>query len=852
LSSDKQTPPLKEDFISGLSENRQHLLAILILLILPVILFDGAILEGKRFMGHDTVQWRAGAESVIDYRQDAGEEALWATNMFSGMPAYIVSFQKAVVHVDSLIRNYANTIFPAVFYWVMLVGIYLFFVVQKIRPLTAVLGALFIGFTTYIPIIIGAGHNNKFIAMVFMPWVLLGYWMITRSDRKLLSFFIFATALILEFRASHPQVTYYFIYLLGFWWLYDTYRAYRKEELKEWSMKTGFIALAVVLAVLGNLQPYWSLYEYTPYTIRGGSAVRGDTGLDLEYAFSWSQGPGEMLTLLIPGLYGGSSAEAYWGLKPGTSGPHYFGAIASVLFIMGLVLYRNRRKYLFLGVGVLTMLFSLGYHFRLLNEFMFNYVPYFDKFRTPEMWLIVTIFCFSVIAVYGVHELIERLRSRTGDRGNLTRNVYLSVGIPIAIGLIFALGSGALFSFENQQQRQSIEEQIARQNNLSPDNPQVRQAASRYINTRLKPARREMAKDSSIRYFVLVLLAGGLIIGFYKKKIGPGYLVAGLLVLGAYDLISVDDRYTNEASMVREDISAEQYVQAQGTAADKYVRDNIHSDQAYPYRAFPLDSNPFNNAVPAYYYPSIGGYSGAKLSYYQDMIDRLLFSSNRGINLDMLNMLNVKYITASREIPFPGYKLVFEEENQRVYENSNVLPKAFFVDSVVTVNSPQEAIQRMQPGNNFSPSEYAIAETGESITTAPDSAGTARVEVTTYNARNIELNTSRSQPGYLVLSEIYYPEGWRAYLDGEQVPIYKTNYILRGVEVPAGEHTVRLEFNPVSYIWGSRIAWFGNIAVWGIGIVTLVLWYRRKSDEENAPADEREGEGDEPDRQSNG
>ncbi|MDX1617908.1 MAG: YfhO family protein [Balneolaceae bacterium] len=814
----------KEDFLWGLSTRKQHLIAIVILLVLPVILFNGAVLEGKRFMGHDTVQWRAGAESVIDYRQETGEEALWATNMFSGMPAYVVSYLKSVVHLDTILRDLTKSIFPASFYWVMLIGIYLFFVVQKIRPLTAVLGALFIGFTTYIPIIIGAGHNNKFIAMVFMPWVLLGYWMITRTDRKLLSFFVFATALILEFRANHPQVTYYFIYLLGFWWIYDTYLAYRKEQLKEWSMRSGFIALAIVLAVFGNLQPYWSMYEYTPYTIRGGSAVRGDTGLDLEYAFSWSQGPGEMLTLLIPGLYGGSSGEAYWGLKPGTSGPHYFGAIASVLFILGLALYRNRRKYVFLGVGVLAMLFSLGYHFRLLNELMFEFVPYFDKFRTPEMWLIVTVFCFSVIAVFGLHELIER--TRANKRKELTQKVYLSLGIPLAFGLLFALGSSALLSYENPQQRQMIERQIAQQNNLSPDNPQVRQAATRYINSRLKPARKEMAKDSSIRYFILVLLAGGLIFAFYNNKISPGLLVAGLILLGSYDMISVDDRYTNEGAMVSDSVDPEQYVRAQGTPADKFVQENIQSDEAFPYRAFPLDSNPFNNAVPAYFYPSIGGYSGAKLSYYQDMIDRILLSSQRGLNLDMLNMLNVKYVTASRELPFPGYRLVFEEGSQRVYENTNVLPKAFFVDSTVTAGSAREAVGLLQPDSGFDPFEYAVVETDEPVTARSDTA--AAVEVTAYDARTIEMNVTRSQPGFMVVSEIYYPEGWRAYIDGEETPIIKTNYILRGIELPAGEHTVSVAFNPDSYTWGSRIAWIGNIVVWGIGIAALVSWYRRR------------------------
>ncbi|MFW6157479.1 MAG: hypothetical protein ACOC4S_01420, partial [Balneolaceae bacterium] len=241
----KSAPPPKEDFFSRLPVRTQHIIALVFLVILPVILFDAAVLGGEQVMGHDTIQWRAGAESVIDYREQTGEEPLWATNMFSGMPAYLISSGKAVYNVDNLVKDLFDSITPAAHYWILLIGVYVFFILQGIRPFSAALGAVLIGFTAYIPIIIGAGHNTKFVAYSFMPWVLTGYWLMSRHKNWLAGFFVLAFTLTLEFRSNHPQVTYYFIYLLLFWWGFDTYRHHKNKELNVWLKRTGWMAGAV-------------------------------------------------------------------------------------------------------------------------------------------------------------------------------------------------------------------------------------------------------------------------------------------------------------------------------------------------------------------------------------------------------------------------------------------------------------------------------------------------------------------------------------------------------------------------------------------------------------------------------
>jgi hypothetical protein len=824
LSSKPQNRPPNEDFISRLSTNKQHWIALAILFLLPLILYSAIFFGGKQFMGNDELQWRSAHEAIAQHIQEYDEHPLWAPNMFSGMPSYVVSAPTSAPSIDTFVRWISGDTFPIPFFWILLAGAYLFFVLQGIRPFSSALGAILIGFTTYFPIIIEAGHNNKFIAFAFIPWMFVGYILVSRSSKKLLAFFVFALSMTLLLRANHPQVAYYFVFLLGFWWIYDTWLAYKKDDIKDWLQRTGIAFGAGLLAILCSIDLYWRLYEYSQYSIRGGSTLSTSqgSGLSLEYAFQWSQGVGELLTLIIPGLYGGSSGEAYWGPKSFTSGPHYFGAIAFILALIGFLRYRKKIKYLFFGTGTLTALFSLGYHFPLLNEFMFNYMPFFNKFRTPEMWLTVSVFCFSVLAVYGIEALFEIAKDQTRSINNLV----LPVGLALGIGVIFTLGSDALLSFEKHGEYQQYTQQLAAQNNVSPDNPKVQQGVRNYIDTRLKPDRKEIASSDSTRYLILVLLASALIVGFIKGKISKGYFLAGLILLAAYDMVSVDNRYVDESQMVADRLEREQIIQQRQTPADKFIMQNINSEEGYPYRVFTLDRNPFNNAIPSYFYPIIGGYTGAKLSYYQDMVDHLLMNDNSGFNHPILDMLNVKYITIQQQLPFSGYTEVFNQNGQRVYRNDDVLPKAFFVDSVTTVSGPKQAVDMMKSSASFNPASNAIVETDESIQISEDT--TANVTITTYNAKTIELETSSSEDGFLVLSEVYYPAGWHATIDGEPAKIYKTNFVLRGLKVPAGEHSISMTFEPASHIWGMRMAWGGHILLWMCGLGVIGLYIQRK------------------------
>ncbi|HYW35652.1 MAG TPA: hypothetical protein VE868_09620, partial [Balneolaceae bacterium] len=635
---------LKQDFISRLSRNKQHLIALAVFLVLPFILYSAIFFGGKQFFGNDVIQWRAGAQAIKQYKKTHnGKNPLWDTNVFSGMPAYTISQPVPVPNFDTFMKKVSGDSYPVPYYWVILVGFYLFFIIQGYRPLVSAVGSIFISFTTYLPIIVEAGHYNQFVAFAYIPWILVGYWLLSRENRPWLGIFLFALSVALELRANHPQITYYFLYLLGIWWLYDTVMQYRQNQLKNWAYRTGLMIIGGIIGILCSLENYITLYQYAQYSTRAGSTLSASSGggLSLQYAFKWSEGFAELLTLIIPGLFGGASGQAYWGPKPFTSGPHYLGAITFVFALIGLFRSKRKTKYLFLGIGTLTLLFSLGYHFRLLNAFMFHYIPYFNKFRTPEMWLMITIICYSVIAVYGIESLIIL----ASQKKKSLEPLYWPVGIALAVGILFTFANGAVLSFNKPGQQQQLAQQVAQHNNVSPQNKQVQQRVRQYINTHLKPKRRKMAQHDSTRYLILVILVIGLIYAFYRQKAGVGLFLIGLIILACYDMLSVGSRYIKKQDLKSDNLKATQVIEQQKRPMDTFIQKNIQNkSEPYPYRVFPLLDNPFNNNVPAYFYPSIGGYSGAKLSYYQDFIHHSLMTKG-SINMADLDMLNVKYIT---------------------------------------------------------------------------------------------------------------------------------------------------------------------------------------------------------------
>lgn len=799
----------QDGFFYNLSEVKQHLIALAVLFLVPFILFAATTIGGKEFQRHDITQWRAGAESVIEYRETFGEDPLWVENMYMGMPAYVVSVVKSVPHLDELYRVFYS-IYPAFPYWIMLSGMYFLLILMGFRPLTAVVGSLLYSLTTYFPVIIGAGHTSKFAALAFAPWVLAGYWKLTHSKNKLAGLLLFSVAMALEVRAGHPQITYYFMYLIGFLWISDSWKLIKEKELKQFGIITALLFIGGIIGILGHARSFLTLQEYSQFSIRGGSALDGSSGLSTSYAFAWSQGIKESLTLLVPEFFGGAS-PTYFGPKSITSGPHYLGAITLPFLLMALFKQRGRTMLVFFGTGTLALIFSWGENFALINELAFDIIPFFDKFRAPETWLVLTAFCYSIVALYGLSWFFEFLKNKSAT----LKELYLPLGVTVLI-FAFVLVQVKTMDYTKPGEIENIANQIAQQNNVSPNNPQVRQRAISYVDQNFVPEREEGANKDLFRFGLFLVFSGAIIWFALKQKISVTIASIGLIILTAIDMISVGKRYVPERVIVNANVSPERYIETQKRDIDQYIMDNIYSDNGeYEYRVFPLMDGAFTNAVPSYFYPTIGGYTGAKLSIVADLQANggPLFKGNAGLNLDLLGALNIKYITYQQGLSIPGLTPVFNGSSGTVYRNEKLLPKAFFVDSLVTVSTPNEAFEFVeQPNVDYS--SIAVVETTEALSTSSDS--TSKAEITEYTGAEMTLALNRSKPGFLVLSEIYYPAGWVATLNGNEIPIYKTNFVLRGLEIPAGEHTLKLEFKPKSYSIGVTLSWVS------LGLQTLI------------------------------
>ncbi|MCC5934628.1 MAG: hypothetical protein LAT75_10285 [Candidatus Cyclonatronum sp.] len=787
----------------------QHVICLSFLFILPLFHYGDVIIGDKRFFSPDIIQWRASAESVIEHREQFGEEPLWAENMFSGMPAFIVSYVRSVPHFDNIFKWMAP-VFPAAALWVMLVGIYLFLLRLKLHPLAAVTGAVILGLTTYMPIIVGAGHNAKVYALAFIPWMFYGYMLLTRSRHWILGLAVFALAANLEFRAGHPQVTYFFLYLFFIWWVYDTVNAWRSGTLPDWMRKTGLIAAAGLLALAANVQPYWSIYEYSPYSIRGGSGAEERSGLDLDYAMAWSHGWFELTTLAVPGIMGGSSADGlYWGPKIMTSGPHYLGALSVLLILLALFKVKSGLKWVFLSGAVLSALFALGEHFLAFNQLFFEYMPLFNKFRAPEKWLMVTTFSLGMLAAMGANWLfsIERRNEIT----RLKDMLWPALGAA-GLGLILFFAASNMLSYTKTGERQQIAAQLARANQVDISDPRVNEAAGRFL-AEFRLERENLAKSDTTRY-LLFTSAGLVLIGAFVTAKLPAYAVILLFIaLLTADLSSVGKRYIPQTSKVDQFVSQRDFLERQRLPHHTFIQQQ-QRERPYPYRVFPIDENPFNNAVPAYFYPSVGGYTGAKMNRYQDAIDQAFFASP-GLNFGLLDMLNVRYITAARDLQFPDFPLVFEDETGVVMENRGVLPKVFFPGNVKAAESPSAALNFISEPF-FSPEIRSVIEKPEETLRTHRADPRARFSVSRYNAREIAFTVNKTEPGYIAISEMYYPAGWRAYVNGEENDIYAMNFLLRSLYLTAGEHEVQLIFEPRSHTLGSVLSWIFNLVILGL------------------------------------
>ncbi|OKL41122.1 YfhO family protein [Pontibacter flavimaris] len=789
-----------------------HAIAVLIFLLLTAVYFSPVLFQDKGLAQHDILQFKGGAKEIQDYRERTGEEALWTNSMFGGMPAYLIQ-TKFPGDWSGYIHKILTFDLPALAgnIFITLICAYILLVAMGMSSWLAIIGAVAFSFTSYNLIILEAGHNTKSLTIAYIPMVLAGLIYALRKNLWI-GAALFAVGLTMNLHFNHLQMTYYMLLLVLVFAVVEIIYAIKHGTFAELLKRGVVLLVAAILAVGVNFGRLYTTAEYTEYSIRGKSELTqpnsGDgvgSGLDREYAFNWSYGVGETMTLLIPDFYGGSSsapldtdsetynaftkmgaapAQAeqlvkqglpmYWGPQPMTSGPVYVGAVVIFLFVLGMFIVDRRWTSWLVAGTILSIVLAWGKNFEAFNYFMFDYFPLYNKFRAVSSALVIAQITIPFLAILALWKLINE-RNQLKD---LDKKLLLSGGITAGICLLVWLFAGTA-SFVSGADQQLIQAQFP-------------------IDA-IRADRESMMRSDAFRSLVFILLAGGLLYFYVKNKVSATVAMAGVGILVLVDLWSVDQRYLNNGDFERR-VEANFF---QPTPADQMILQDKDPERGLSYRVINLP-NPFNDARTSYFHKSVGGYHGAKLRRYQDLIDRQISKNN----LEVLRMLNTRYaITGNPQQPV-----------QRI---PDALGNAWFVEEVQPVESPDAELDAL---TMFDAGATAVIDVKKfPIERRFFSADSANIKLTEYEPNYLKYEYEAAKEGLVVFSEIYYPAGWQAYLDGEPVEHIRANYVLRAMEVPAGKHTIEFKFAPQSYYTGNTVSLISSIIL--VLVVAGAIFY---------------------------
>ncbi len=822
----KQAQTQEPSWWSKQSDTVQHGVCAAALLVLALVFYGPALFSGNELVGSDTRHWRAAAQSMLEYRDETGEEPLWASNVFAGMPGYVISPPPMVPQLDYLPRWIRQFAWPVSHFVFLLFGTYLLVWFLWRDKLAALLAACAFGLTTYLPVILVAGHNTKFVALCYAPWLLLAFAYVLRRP-GLLSGALFAIALSIQLRAGHVQITYYIVWIAVIWWFAEGIGAWRARKAGEFTRSTATLLVGAAAALLMVAELYLPTWEYKPYSIRGMASGGAAGGLDWAYAMSWSQGPAELVTLLVADAFGGSAL--YWGPKPFTGGPHYVGG--AVLLLAAIAVWRVRTATVrALGAAVVLMvLFSMGRHLEVLNRPMFEHFPLFDSFRVPETWLIAVALALAVLAANGLAYVVRQGRQMEA-RSAAWKSARKAAGLLVLFVVLLLAGRSAIFSFVGEGEEAQVRQLVANQTQRSPEDPQVVRTAEELVRDRLVEPRKEAFTADAARTLIVLLSASLLLALFARGRLPAWIMQAGLVLLVAVDLGGVGRRYFGEDQLARAG-TLESPISAYDV--DRYiVAESERAGGSGHFRVLSLEQrDQTQNGRPSYFHESLGGYSGAKLRLYQDFLENILTDPATGLpTQNALDMLNTRYVIAAG--PIPGLWEVYrgEQTGLLVLENPSALPRAYLVGETEIIPDAEEAWVRLRSAS-FEPGRTAVLHVPLEMEIAPiDSASTASAVLLRHGPREMAWQVQTDAARLLVISEVYYPAGWKASIGGVDTPIVRANHLLRAVHVPAGAHEVVLRFDPRSYAVSAAVSAASTAVVYLVLLGLLgAKWYRRRS-----------------------
>jgi hypothetical protein len=801
-----------------------HLIAVLLFTVISFAYFF-PVLEGRKINAHDTKVYEGSSKEISDYRDKYGKEPLWTNSMFSGMPAYLISVKypgNLFKHLDNFLKLYKT---PVAALFLSMLGFYIMLLFFRVNPWLAMAGAIAYGFSSYLFVSLSAGHNTKAYAMAYMAPV-LGSVVYSFRKNLLAGASLFALFLAMQIMANHFQITYYTGMIVLVFGIFELVNAIKTRTVPAFLKSFGVLVGAALIAFSVNFASLYSTWEYSKESTRGKSelskvAGTNEKGLDPEYITQWSYGIGESFTFLVPNLKGGATAPfdsdsetvkalrknnmgqaqgqlfRYWGNQPSTSGPVYFGAVILFLFVLGLFIIKGREKWWILTAAVLSLLLSWGKNLMPLTSLFIDFFPGYDKFRAVSMTLVMAGVLVPLLGVLALKEISEG----TVNRDKAARSVLLAALITGGLAFIFLLIPGLAGSF------------------LRPDESALPESAA-WIKEAMAADRKAMVRADALRS-VIFIAGGAALIWFYlKNRIKPAYALMGLTALFLVDQVPVDSRYLGSSNFETKRAASNSFAPS---AADK----EILSDEG-EFRVLNLTVSVFNDASTSYHHQSIGGYSGAKMKRYQELIETSLTDDINSLitslrsassmqeaervlgSLGTLNMLNTRYIILD-----PGSSPLLNR-----YASGN----AWFVNRVTLVENADaelEAIRSINP-NQVAVVDRRFAEqvpVTEMQTTPGDT-----IYLSSYEPNLLTYKVELSSERVAVFSEIYYKYGWKASIDGNPAEHFKANYVLRGMTLPAGSHTVTFSFEPESYETGNKVSLAGSVLLL-ILLIASVLPY---------------------------
>jgi len=811
-----------------------HFAAIGIFLLVAIIYCKPA-LEGKVLQQSDTQSWKASARQSMEYKEKHGHFPLWTNSSFSGMPAYQIAMGAPYKFIPSVF--YLHHVFtlglpkPINFFFLICLMAYFMLVTLRINPWIGMMGAICYAYSTFNNAVVVAGHDTQMICMAYAPAVLAGLFLLFRRQYLwgTIALVVFA-GLIIE--QSHLQIVYYTFIIAFFATVAFLIHTIRKGDMKHAFITLGLAAVSAIAALGINIGNIWPVNEFVKETMRGGRSELTDTsgvknktsgGLDKDYAFSYSYGRGETFTLLVPGIYGGGSGakelgsdskfaeklvetfrmpeenavqwtngSAYWGDQPIQFGTVYLGAVVCFLFVLGMVLLKDWNKWWILAVSVLGIFLAWGSNFKGFNYFLFEHLPYYNKFRVPTMALFMPQLMFPLMGSLTLQQVFFGDTSRE----ELWKKLKLSGIIAGAVLLLLAL---LYFNFDysspndarlKERFSSGILQSLSQGQQPTAQMQQQAEEVTKSLVNALKDDRRSLFSKDLLRSIVFIGLAFGLLWLYIKDKLKKEYVLAGVILLGVFDLLLVGHRYLNEDQFIDADQEEAAFTPS---AADQQIK----RDTGY-YRVLDETGNPFSDPRASYYHNSIGGYSPAKLGLYQDLIERQISKGN----MQVLNMLNAKYFI--QQDPSNGQPVA------RV--NEGALGAAWFVKTLVFAKNADDEMHILDKLNT---KDSAVIDDRFKADVASQPVYDSAATITLQKNGNdtIVYTTTAQAPQFAVFSEVYYPHGWNAYLDGKKAGYVRVDYLLRGMPVPAGNHTIEFRFEPNSYYTGWSLTLWTNIII---------------------------------------